>query len=786
MEVGDRLQSLAAAQVGVHGVTLDGAGPDDGDLDHQIVEFPRLGLVERLLLGSELDLEEADGVDRADHVVDARVVEREGVEVGTDAVAPLDQVQALGDGGEGAQPQQVHLDETEILDVVLVELDHHPALHGGALHRDHVDQRLAGDQHPADVDGEMPGRALDGSQDLEELPPRQGPAGGVRLQAGRLQGVLHPPLSPAVDGLGQPVDDRLGEAHRLAHLAHRETGLEGDHVGDHPGPLRPVLVVDVLDHLLAVVGGEVDVDVRRPLVVDVEEALEEEVVGDRVHPGDAEQVGDDRVGGAAPPLAGDAVLPGPRHDLVDDQEELGQIGPLDDVELHLQPPGHLGGERPVAEPDLVLAEPVEDGEGGLPGGDGEAGEADPGEVEVEAAPGRELGGVLEGAGEAGEPPAQHGLGEQAVLAVGEEQAVGRGPVEGGPVADGGEHVEQRLVVAGGVDGGGAGDQGEAGPLGQLGDLGGQPAVGGVEVVGEQEGGAVPTEAFAQPFGLTLGSAPVAGDEGGDHGALRSPGEGDAVVEVGGVHHRRRALHPLPGRGERWPALGERTGGGAERLRPGGRREEWTAEARGCFAAVRGTEARGQCLAPPEVRGGCFAPVRASARPDRRSAPLPRQHCICCLRQTFAAHAPPHLLFRRVEVVPPGLDLSSRPEIPAPGPTRRLLLPQPGDAQPGLALDPGELGGADRPAELAVATPAAGQQPDPASVDQVQLDPHHRPDAGLAGSLDEADRPVEPVAVAEAEAPDLQPGGDLDQIAGRGRALQEGEVGAGRQLGEGRA
>jgi hypothetical protein len=33
-----RLQPLAAAQVGVHHAALDGAGPHDGDLDHQVVE----------------------------------------------------------------------------------------------------------------------------------------------------------------------------------------------------------------------------------------------------------------------------------------------------------------------------------------------------------------------------------------------------------------------------------------------------------------------------------------------------------------------------------------------------------------------------------------------------------------------------------------------------------------------------------------------------------------------------------------------------------------------------
>ena len=247
----------------------------------------------------------------------------------------------------------------------------------------------------------------------------------------------------------------------------------------------------------------------------------------------------------------------------------------------------------------------------------------------------------------------------------------------------------------------AGDERQAGPLRQLGNLGGEPAIGGMAMVGDQEGRPVPAEAFAQPLGEALGSPPVTGDERGDHGALRSAGERDAVVEVLGVDHRRRALHPIPGRGQRWPSLGEGAGGGPEGLGSGRRGD------RGAL--------------PSEAQGWCFAAVGEA-----------------------------------------------------------------GDAQARLALDAGELGGADRPAELAVAAPATGEEADPAGVDEVQLDAHHRANAGLAGGLDEADGAVEPVAVAEAEAPDLQPGRDLDQVAGRGRTLQEGEVGADRQLGEGLA
>src|ERR1039458_9606993 len=113
------------------------------------------------------------------------------------------------------------------------------------------------------------------------------------------------------------------------------------------------------------------------------------------------------------------MLPGPPHDLVDDQEEFGEIGLLDDVQLRLQPPRHQRGERAVTAPDLVLAEAVEDGEGSLPLGDGETREADLGEVEVEAALRRDARGMVEGAGEVRTPSPQTGFGEQAGRANGQ-------------------------------------------------------------------------------------------------------------------------------------------------------------------------------------------------------------------------------------------------------------------------------------------------------------------------------------------------------------------------------
>ena len=67
----------------------------------------------------------------------------------------------------------------------------------------------------------------------------------------------------------------------------------------------------VLDHLAAVAGVEVHVDVGHLLAARVEEPLEQQVVLDRVDVDDAQAVGDARARRAPPPRT-DADAPRPR------------------------------------------------------------------------------------------------------------------------------------------------------------------------------------------------------------------------------------------------------------------------------------------------------------------------------------------------------------------------------------------------------------------------------------------------------------------------------------------
>jgi hypothetical protein len=204
--------------------------------------------------------------------------------------------------------------------------------------------RLAADQRPAIGPAPVASRRhrlrLHVQADLGEQPAER----SVQRQvSGNVGGV------PRVERLGDAVDRLEREAERLGHLPHRRARPVGDDGADHGRVILAVAVVEVLDHLLATVDVEVDVDVRqRPRLVD--EALEQELVLDRVDLGDAQAVGHDRVAGASPSLPDDAALARELHQVPDDQEELRQVGALDDVQLVRQLLHGLLGNWPVTAP----------------------------------------------------------------------------------------------------------------------------------------------------------------------------------------------------------------------------------------------------------------------------------------------------------------------------------------------------------------------------------------------------------------------------------------------------
>ena len=96
-----------------------------------------------------------------------------------------------------------------------------------------------------------------------------------------------------------------------------------------------VLLLHVLDHLVAAVHAEVDVEVRHAHALRIQEALEEQVVRDGIEVGDPQRVRDERAGaGAAARSDGDAVLLSELDEVPDDEEVSWEFHPADDVHLH--------------------------------------------------------------------------------------------------------------------------------------------------------------------------------------------------------------------------------------------------------------------------------------------------------------------------------------------------------------------------------------------------------------------------------------------------------------------
>ncbi len=148
------LGALAAPDVGVHRSALDGPGPDDGHLHHEVRKGAGPDAGEGGHLGPALDLEHPDRVGPAQHVVDG-VFLGEKSEIDIDPVCLAHQIHGSVQRIEHAQPEQVEFHEAHSGAVLLVPLKSTPPRHAGPFHGTDVDDRPVADDHPSGMDAEM-------------------------------------------------------------------------------------------------------------------------------------------------------------------------------------------------------------------------------------------------------------------------------------------------------------------------------------------------------------------------------------------------------------------------------------------------------------------------------------------------------------------------------------------------------------------------------------------------------------------------------------------------------
>ena len=180
----------------------------------------------------------------------------------------------------------------------------------------------------------------------------------VRIEAGpaRLL-LLHAGLRPAPQHAGERADGVVGQPERLADLADRAAAAIADDRRGEVGVVAAVFLVDVLDHLLAPLVLEIDVDVGRLLALLGDEALEQEVDLLGIDLGDLEAIADDRIGRGAAPLAQNALGAREADDIVHGEE----IGRVVQLGRHLElacraPRAPSAGAVRIAPPLALLGE----------------------------------------------------------------------------------------------------------------------------------------------------------------------------------------------------------------------------------------------------------------------------------------------------------------------------------------------------------------------------------------------------------------------------------------------
>ena len=140
-----------ALEEGVDHIALDRPGANDRHLDHQVIETARAQPRQHVHLRPALDLEHAQRIPLAQHVVNRRVLARDFGEGQAAAMVLAQQVEALPDAGQHPQRQDIDLEDPQRVDVVLVPFDERAVGHRSVADRHGLGQRALGQDEAADV-----------------------------------------------------------------------------------------------------------------------------------------------------------------------------------------------------------------------------------------------------------------------------------------------------------------------------------------------------------------------------------------------------------------------------------------------------------------------------------------------------------------------------------------------------------------------------------------------------------------------------------------------------------
>ena len=218
------------------------------------------------------------------------------VEIDFDVAILLDHFDGVVENGERGEAEEIHFEEADTLEGV------HVVLRGdfvavGLVDGNEFGERLRRDDHAGGVRGGVTGKAFEAQSDLHQIfEALVGIDGGFELRR-FLEGDFEFDAERGGDELGEAIDFAVRNVHGAADVfdgGFGGHGAEGDDLGDI---VAAVFLGDVIDELAAAAHAEIDVDIGHGNALGIEEALEEQIVLERIDVGDAQRVADETAGG---------------------------------------------------------------------------------------------------------------------------------------------------------------------------------------------------------------------------------------------------------------------------------------------------------------------------------------------------------------------------------------------------------------------------------------------------------------------------------------------------------
>src|SRR4029078_6601444 len=204
------------AQIRMHHAAGDRSGPDNADLDHQVIKILRFEPRQHRHLSAALDLKHADGVALANHI------ERRLITLGDrrhrifDTVMLAQKLETEIELGETAEAEKIDFEESEVFDIDLVPLNYRALRHGGVFDRHQIVHRLVAEQKTAGMNRKMARKVQDFVRQLDQMLVQ-----GCRRMDTHLRQRLGAYRLIGRQKLGHAIESGFGQPQSLADIAQR-------------------------------------------------------------------------------------------------------------------------------------------------------------------------------------------------------------------------------------------------------------------------------------------------------------------------------------------------------------------------------------------------------------------------------------------------------------------------------------------------------------------------------------------------------------------------------------